>query len=270
MPAQVLIQPPPFLDLRQVTLAAVTSIAPQATARAIIQSCRGISFGAVLWISDMPPPVGLPPQTIWHRIEPITTRGAYSQFVVHGLAALVETEHVLLIQWDGYVLDPQQWRPDFLAYDYIGPVWPQFLTMNVGNGGFSLRSRRLLKICAQLPYVDDEAEDLFICRTMRQHLENNHEIKFAPAEIACFFGYERLRSHFNTFGFHGVFNLVELTSDKEAASLLSELPLYSLSSGELRELLIWSFRRKRWRLTLELIKRWRRWSLLVKAKLSFS
>ena len=131
--------------------------------------------------------------------------------------------------------------------------------MTVGNGGFSLRSRRLLEASAQLPIAGSEAEDVFICRTMRPRLEAERGIRFAPPELAERFGYERSRAAQASFGFHGVFNLVDLTTDSEAAALIAELPMRSLTRRELRELLRSSLRRGRWRLTLELLRRWRRW-----------
>ena len=58
----------------------------------------------------------------------------------------ISTAHALCIQWDGYVLNAQAWDASFLDYDYIGSVWPQFGDGHrVGNGGFSLRSKRLLE-----------------------------------------------------------------------------------------------------------------------------
>ena len=53
------------------------------------------------------------------------------------------------------MLDGAAWRPEFLDYDYIGAVWPHVLDKyNVGNGGFSLRSKALLEACRALPMVD--------------------------------------------------------------------------------------------------------------------
>ncbi len=83
--------------------------------------------------------------------------------MLRDLASHVETSHALCIQWDGYVLRGQAWDPAFLTYDYIGAPWPHFSDgHNVGNGGFSLRSRRLLEACRQLPFDGQTAEDVVI------------------------------------------------------------------------------------------------------------
>ena len=56
---------------------------------------------------------------------------------------------MLLIQWDGYVVNPEAWDPAFLGCDYLGAKWYWHDDgMRVGNGGFSLRSRRLLDALA--------------------------------------------------------------------------------------------------------------------------
>lgn len=264
MPAPVLTGPGtsgalPQLALPQVTLVAATSIAPVATARAIARSLAGIAFKEVLWASDLPPPAAIAGLVRWERIAPLDSRAAYSRFMVQRLAGLVQTGFALCVQWDGHVLDPGAWDNSFLEWDYIGAVWPQFAERTVGNGGFSLRSRRLLQACASLPEAGEEPEDLFICRTMAPLLEQAHGIRFAPPPVARRFAYERLASAGATFGYHGVFNLVAQVSDGEGARLVAELPHHALARGELRELLRWSLGRGRWRLATELARRWRRW-----------
>jgi hypothetical protein len=80
--------------------------------------------------------------------------------------------------------------------------------MNVGNGGFSLRSRRLMEIVATDPAITTyHPEDVAICRTHRRHLERAHGIRYAPEEAARRFsieGYKQPgRTYTNEFGFHG-------------------------------------------------------------------
>ena len=260
MPAPVLTQPSAArLALPQVTLAAATSVAPLATARALARSMDLVDFGEVLWISDLAPPEAIAGRVRWERIAPLTSRDAYSRYMLRDLAGMVRTEFVLCAQWDGYVVDPAAWRAEFLDHDYIGAVWPHFSEMTVGNGGFSLRSRRLLEACRDLPNQRGEAEDVFICRSMRPRLEAEHAIRFAPPALAQAFAYERERPGGPTFGFHGVFNLVKLVPDREAAALIGELPPHALARSELRELVALALRSASWRTLLELARRWRRW-----------
>jgi len=112
-----------------------------------------------------------------------------------------------VIQYDGFVLNADQFSPHFLHYDYIGAPWPNYEVNEVGNGGFSWRSRRLVHAVAQLDYADPaEPEDLFICRTMRETLERAG-CRFAPKAIAQHFSVEFPAVPFPTFGFHGIFHL---------------------------------------------------------------
>lgn len=262
MPTPVLIDPTGRLALPQVTLLAVTSVAIAGTARAVERSIAGIAFGDVVWISDNPPPPCLDGLARWVEIPQLAGRGAYSHFMLRELVRHVATEFMLCVQWDGYVLDPAAWNPAFLEYDYIGAVWPHFREGGtVGNGGFSLRSRRLLEACATLPQSSTEPEDVYICRVMRPRLERDHEIRFAPPELAERFAYERKVPAAPTFGFHGCFNLVPFISDREATALIGELPIHALADNELREVLIWAVVRGRLRLAAELARRWwaRRW-----------
>jgi len=112
-----------------------------------------------------------------------------------------------VIQYDGFVLNADQFSPHFLHYDYIGAPWPNYEVNEVGNGGFSWRSRRLVHAVAQLDYPDPtEAEDLYICRTMRETLERAG-CRFAPKAIASHFSVEFPAVPYPTFGFHGIFHL---------------------------------------------------------------
>jgi len=232
--------------LPDVTLLAVTDVAMSATARALSLSQRRLQFGEALFLSNRPPPPNTAAE--WRSIPSINSRSDYSRFMLRGLAAHVATQHVLCVQWDGYVLDPDQWDPAFLDYDYIGAPWPHFADgMRVGNGGFSLRSRRLVEACAALP-ISSEPEDVAICRTHRPMLEKRFGLRFAPEEVARRFAYERMSPTGEEFGFHGAFNMVDLVSSRELSSLLSSLESNLLNRREHRELLYCALRRRDLRL----------------------
>lgn len=190
-----------------VTLCAVTSVAREATVAAMRHSLGQIGFEKALLLSDARPDGLEGTGIVWRQIAPLASREDYSRFILHGLADHIETDHVLVVQWDGFVRDGRRWQDAFLAYDYIGAVWPHFRDpMAVGNGGFSLRSRRLLEATRLLP-VGLEPEDVAICRTHRHELETIHDLRFAGLEIARQFSYEREISKRDEFGFHGSYNL---------------------------------------------------------------
>lgn len=190
-----------------VTLCAVTSVAREATVAAMRHSLGQIRFERAVLLSDACP-AGLEDSGIeWSRIAPLFSREDYSRFMLHDLADHIETGHVLIVQWDGFVRDGRRWQDAFLAYDYIGAVWPQFRDgASVGNGGFSLRSKRLLAATRTLP-AGSGPEDVAICRTHRNVLETHYDLRFAGLEIARQFSYERESSNGHEFGFHGAYNL---------------------------------------------------------------
>lgn len=171
---------------------------------AVLASMRGLPVDQVLIYSDRDEPwQGLPVQ----RIPPIGSLADYNRLIVQRLAEDLQAEHALVVQYDGFVLNPGEFSPHFRHYDYIGAPWPHLPDTPVGNGGFSWRSRRLVEAAASLPYDGErEPEDLFICRSQRAALEAKH-LRFAPAAIAAHFSVESVPVPWPTFGFHGVFHL---------------------------------------------------------------
>jgi hypothetical protein len=200
---------PARLPLPTVTLCAVTSVNVAATVMALERCLNAIDFAECLHFTDMPvshanPSIQVVP------IEPLRSAEAYSLFLLKDLAARIRTDHVLIVQWDGFILNPSSWRDEFLAYDYIGATWPQFKTGGqVGNGGFSLRSRRLLDACLDPAFKASHPEDVAICRENLSLLMDRHSIRFADPTTAKQFSYERTRPTHSSFGFHGVFNMPE-------------------------------------------------------------
>ena len=130
----------------------------------------------------------------------------YSRFMIEDFHRYVETDHALCIQSDGFVLNPEAWTDEFLEYDYVGAPWsegsgvagPDGIDRNqvgayVGNGGFSLRSRRLIQAVAglarqgKIPHMNPE--DVAICANHRAELEGMG-MRFAPLPLAARFALE--------------------------------------------------------------------------------
>ncbi|MCX6715816.1 MAG: DUF5672 family protein [Candidatus Taylorbacteria bacterium] len=157
-------------------------------------------------------------------IKAIESVEDYSHFVISELDKYISTSHVLLIQYDGFILNPSAWSDEFLEYDYVGAPWlvadwsvdkfdfPKELLGKfvVGNGGFSLRSKRFLNICTQLTvegaFKKYHPEDVALSVWNRELLESRG-IRFAPVELAKRFSYEAEDDENNAwngqFGFHG-------------------------------------------------------------------
>ncbi|MBL8353141.1 MAG: hypothetical protein JNL87_22845 [Burkholderiaceae bacterium] len=212
------------LSLPEVTLVCVDTRTPE-LGIAAMQRCREqVDFADALLFSD-PSRVPQPPAGI--RVLPLQVDSvpAYSEFMLRGLLPHVASPHLLVVQWDGFVLDASQWDPAFLQYDYIGaPLRNQPPERAVGNGGFSLRSRRLLQALMDPAMLVRHPEDTCICHDNRPRLEGEHGIRFAPVELAARFAYERLPPGGPTFGFHGLFNLHRVMPADELHALVRGLP----------------------------------------------
>ncbi len=187
------------LQLPRVTLAAVASTHVEETIQALHYSMRGTVYGQVLLLTDKEP-AHLPAGITFVRIPRIGSIDAYNRFMLFEFYRYIQTDFVMVVQWDGYVVNPGSWQDSFLQYDYIGAPWPEAISQRdeagrvcrVGNGGASLRSRRLLEAPTQerLDWKPGENEDIFLCCQHRQRLEQKG-LRIAPLEVACRFAHER-------------------------------------------------------------------------------
>ena len=129
----------------------------------------------------------------------------------------INDDYCLVIQWDGFVINPNCWNNIFFDYDYIGAPWPDKPeNMNVGNGGFSLRSKKLIEWTSTLTDWTGQNEDTFIVSTKKSELESQG-LKIAPVEVATQFSVENEMTGdhglHNVFGFHAK-NKMELALEK--------------------------------------------------------
>jgi hypothetical protein len=207
----------PKLRLPNVTLLGIDCVNLDRLILAARISTASIEFGAVKLLTSIRQPA--PFETVF--IDPITTIEAYSKFCICDLYRYVDTPHVLIIQHDGFILNPSAWTDEFLAYDYIGAPWavgyhrgdvslkPTGGPYQVGNGGFSLRSRKFLVNCSKLAgegaFKRYDPEDLAICADVRDQIEALG-MRFAPIALAARFSIEYRfagsRKWRNQFGFH--------------------------------------------------------------------
>lgn len=190
------------LALPQVTLCAASSVNIAATVRALEASLAQIDFAQCKLFTDSPIRLDHPAITVV-PIPPLTSSYAYSEFLLSQVVDHIDTSHCLIAQWDGHVLDAARWRPEFLDHDYIGASWPQFSDgHDVGNGGFSLRSRQLMVKCRHPDFQPHNLEDVAIGRVNRAWLEGQG-MRFAPRALADLFSTERAGDVSTSFGFHG-------------------------------------------------------------------
>ena len=156
-------------------------------------------------------PQDLPGDIEWQRIEH-TNYMEYSPFMMHCLNSFIKTEYCLVVQDDGWVLNGKNFQSHYYDYDYIGAPSHCGLVGNkfylqfgwvvhperrvVQNGGFSLRSKRLLGILNEKGLIHRYAteihswnEDAQLTAVLRPNLED-WGIKYAPENIAKNFSIE--------------------------------------------------------------------------------
>lgn len=206
-----------------------------AAVKALRYSMRGIKFKeAILFTND---PIPDPrhkmylPDIRLIDIPKITSIDQYNDFCLR-LNQYVDSDFVLIIQDDGFVTNPEMWDNEFLNYDYIGAAWSNeeswiekqqakkymrdvFSYNRVGNGGFSLRSRKFINASANFKNCGGFGEDNFLC-IINYHYMVSQGVKFAPLKLSYKFSYENPLMEFgnhwdgkielnpmNHFGFHG-------------------------------------------------------------------
>jgi tetratricopeptide (TPR) repeat protein len=209
------------LELPGVTLIAIDTANHALALRALGRSRADVQFARTLFLTnELPAEIDVPDGIEIATIATLNSREAYSEFVLKGMSSYVATTHALLVQWDGYVINPLAWEARFLDCDYIGAKWfwqPE--GRRVGNGGFSLRSRRLIDALQDPRIVLRENEDLTIGAMFRPLLEAEHGIRFADEAMADRFAFEAAYPIAKPFGFHGLFNFCRVVPPDELTAL---------------------------------------------------
>ena len=131
----------------------------------------------------------------------------YSRWIMRELWKYIETDFVLITQWDGFVTCADAWVDEFYEYDYVGSPWIYEHGRNIGNGGFCLKSKRLCHILGTDPFIEIlHPEDQSLGILYRGYLEQKYQIKFPDEELADKFAFELKEPIQKTFGKHGVFH----------------------------------------------------------------
>lgn len=209
-------------NLHNVTLiCADTTNKVEWSLRAIEKSLEQCDFGAVKLLTDRTD------LKYAVKIPKLDGLGAYSKFCVREMARYVETPYALVVQYDGYPINGAAWSDDFLKTDFIGaPFNPAGI---VGNGGFSLRSKRLLDFLAQSNWEDYHPEDSCISVRHRSDLEAQG-FSIAPLALAKRFAIESRswdsqewrgtpNAYTNEFGFHSL--LTPLPKEKQVCNVMT-------------------------------------------------
>lgn len=192
------------LELPKITLIGIDCINLERLQLATEISTKDINFGKVKLLTSI---TSNDPRVI--KIPHLDSAKKYSEFVIKKLYKYIDTEFALIFQYDGFILNASCWSNDFLEYDYIGSPWYHLGDLRVGNGGFSLRSKRLIDwLGKNWKEIDAKIhpEDVFISKFARPYLEKSG-MSFAPENVAkdfSFSGGERGVFWNGEFGFHGI------------------------------------------------------------------
>lgn len=213
------------LPLAQLTLCAVDCQTPALSVLALLHAMRQVDFGrVVLFTYDWLPAVVIPGIEVID-IEPIRTPAEHSQFVVRRLAAYIRSSHVLLTRWDSGVVNAAAWLDEFLVHDFVGAPWPDRPEgREVGQGGFSLRSRRFLRAGADPRLTEEHPEDLVMCERQRDWLQQVHGISYAPAALARRFVADQDPVESWHFGCLGAQHLPGLYDEDDMREVVQRLP----------------------------------------------
>ena len=183
------------LELHNVTLLIVDCVEAKRAERAIEVSKYYADFGAIKFLTN------LETKSI-HKvnIEKIKNITEYSNFCIKKMNDYVDTDYVLIVQHDGFILNPASFDKEFFSYDYIGGWWQG----GYMNGGFCLRSKKLLQ-CLQNNEITlhNESEDYTICVRHRDLLSKKYGIKYANKMIIDKFSIDGGKWT-NEFGYHGL------------------------------------------------------------------
>jgi hypothetical protein len=180
----------------------VTGVDPAKNLRALEISRVGLNFADIVLFSRLEPRRKVGGIRVESITNPNWTYDEFSKFMLFELFKHVKTEFALFVHHRAHVLRPKAWTDEFLNYDYIGAPWSasthftnERVEVRVGNGGFSLRSQRLMRAPTELnlPFTDNGTgyfhEDGQLCVYHRDQLEK-HGIKFPPVEVAAHFSTE--------------------------------------------------------------------------------
>lgn len=218
----------------RITIVSVTGLPDAGGAALSLAWCQQQMPGTRALLCSPQAPKNLPSSVEWRAIQAMNYH-EYSWFMLFALWHVIETEFALIVQDDGWVLGVDNWLDEFLDYDYIGAPthlahvktrdgahwvrgfqWcndfgrPDYAITPVLNGGFSLRSQRLMRALVEhrdvrvsIPppdlveghplrmywHNDVLLEDVQLSGLLRPALETKG-LRFAPLDVAGRFAIE--------------------------------------------------------------------------------
>ena len=197
------------LDLSAVTLLMIETQCHKLARMAIDDCLKVAEFGDIIVASDNFNILRIPgAQHI--RVENWSHKIGYCRCLWNDISRYVKTPQCLIIQWDSWIINPLAWQEQFLSYDYIGSPWRYNDNMNVGNSGFSLRSKKLMDFLynnrEKYPCTSSQEDNLVSRKYQPDIIKDDPSIRWAPEKVAHEFSFEINQQCLEPFGYHGIFN----------------------------------------------------------------
>lgn len=211
------------LQLPSVTLLCVDCVDVKRAVK-VLEHCKTkADFGAVKLLTSIPVDYD-------HvRIMPLNSLIAYSVFMLTRVHEYIDTPHFLIVQRDGWVLNPESFDPAWLELDYVAPMFMQY--DKVGSGGFSLRSKKMMQeISETIPFWDGSEKEAQRIQKLLNYYEDGvisftkfiKPFKIATLEQAARFGQggNRNKKHFREtpFGFHRTWQQIDFKTGRVDSS----------------------------------------------------
>lgn len=188
-----------MIDLSNTTLVCVGSTKIEQSLKAIEICKKYAIYKDIKYFTNFETPYTV-------KIQSLNSIRDYDNFVIKQLPYLIDSDFILNIHWDGFIVNPDAWTNDFFEYDYIGAPWPWWNHI-CGNGGFCMKSKKFLdtqKILFDNSYIVNDPDDVALCVKHRKDFIDNGCV-YAPPEIAYKFSTEYNYgdyNKYNSFGFH--------------------------------------------------------------------
>lgn len=194
-------------ELLNVDLVSINCVNPEQSIKALLHSSKDIKFASIKILSHYKP------TNLVEGIEfieiPKQTHQTMNWFDLNEFPNYVQSEFVLNIHDDGFIINPHLWTDEFYEYDYIGAPWPALdwcKKNRVGNGGFNWRSKKFINLQQSIPKTQDH-NDVVLTNTYYEFFKI-YGCKYAPIEVAAQFSMEHEIPECKydlekCFGFHG-------------------------------------------------------------------
>jgi len=178
-----------MLNLNNVTLIALDCVNPYYAVNALKYSSKDIKFNKMLLLSDTMPS-NITKDIEWIKIPKINSIIESCIFSFYYMNGFIQTDFVMGIQSDGFIINPHLWEDEFFKYDFIGAPWPELEMENrIGNCGFAMRSKRFIELSQQIDWDWETPDDVFLNKINYDFFIKNG-MKYPSPKVAAKFSME--------------------------------------------------------------------------------